>query len=600
MTVAGLVLCAGAGMRLGPFTRSVPKPLLPIVGQPLIEYPLRAVEDAGVTDIYVNLHHGADALARYLDGRSGPAAVHHRVEPRLFGPAGALVTFADRLRSAEFVLVSSGDVVFADDLQPLIATHRRMRALLTFAVTRSAGARRYGVLDLDDRGLVLAAREKPDVPDDAKHWISCGVYCVDPAIVDEVARLLDGRETVDFARDLAPELLRQGETVATHPLRGYWTDVGTPAALHRANLDAVTGAITGGRRAGRSVAHAGPGTPTDVFVHPHAKVGTDVSFFGPSVVCAGATVGDGCRLAEAVLLPDARLGDRATVFGGLVGGDGIDVVRAYGEVAAADVGEGVGEATAGPAGVEEDRSRRDSPLAELFDQRYLQFWGGELAGERLARDVRLVRMLGAFANGQEVLDLACGYGRLSNELQRTGLRVTGMDLSKDLLREARRRAEEAGLATTFVRGDMRLPILGTYDAVLLWFTSFGYFGHADNVRVLRNVHAALRPGGVLLLETRHWDRMERRFEPTTVRASGADWLIERHTYLPETGIQETYQTLLLDGRPVERTSSVRRYGFPELRELCRAVGFDEVLGLDEQGTRLAVDSDRCIVVARRR
>lgn len=248
------------------------------------------------------------------------------------------------------------------------------------------------------------------------------------------------------------------------------------------------------------------------------------------------------------------------------------------------------------------RTRPDTPLEETFDAHYPVFWESELSGERLSGDVGLIRELGGFGTSDDLLDLGCGYGRLTNELARVGFRVTGLDISAPLLRRARKKASAEGLPTRFMEGDMRAPLVENdkgYDGVLLWFTSFGYFEHDQNRRVLARVHDALRPGGRLLLETRHWDRMDRQFEPTTVRSAGDDWLIERHTYLAESGVQETHQTLLVRGERIERTSSVRRYGFPELAQMCRDVGYAQVRGFGEDGQPLTPESRRCVVVASR-
>jgi SAM-dependent methyltransferase len=241
----------------------------------------------------------------------------------------------------------------------------------------------------------------------------------------------------------------------------------------------------------------------------------------------------------------------------------------------------------------------DSPLEELFDEHYPLFWQDELGGDRLARDADLVASVGQFSAGAELLDLGCGYGRLTNELAGRGYQVTGVDISGTMLAHATAEAVAAGRETRFVMGDMRDPIDGIYDGIMLWFTTFGYFEHQVNRQVLDNVFGALKSGGRLLIETRHWDRIPRQFEPTTARAGGDNWLIEKHTYLPETGVQQTVQTLLVGGRRLTRNSSVRRYGFPELAWMCRDAGFDAVSGFGGDGRVLAVDSERCVVRAER-
>ena len=241
-----------------------------------------------------------------------------------------------------------------------------------------------------------------------------------------------------------------------------------------------------------------------------------------------------------------------------------------------------------------------TPPAELFDQHYLRFWAAELEGARLDREVGLARRLGGLGSGDRALDIACGFGRLSIGLAAAGIDVTGVDLSPSLLEEARRRAEAAAVTPRLLRGDMRdLGEIGEFDCALLWFTSFGYFDDAENRRVLDEARRCLAPGGRLLIETRHWDRTGRRFEPTTVRWAGGDALIEHHRYDPLTGIQHTDATLAIGDTRRERHSRLRRYGVPELRALCLEVGFGAVSAFDERGARLTPESERCVLVAER-
>ena len=102
----------------------------------------------------------------------------------------------------------------------------------------------------------------------------------------------------------------------------------------------------------------------------------------------------------------------------------------------------------------------------------------------------------------EVLDLGCGDGRHSLELTRRGFRVTGLDLSEELLERARRRTADEGLDITFIRGDMRdPPAVRAYDLVVNFFTSFGYFPEdGENARVLEAISRTLRPGGRFLMD----------------------------------------------------------------------------------------------------
>lgn len=102
-----------------------------------------------------------------------------------------------------------------------------------------------------------------------------------------------------------------------------------------------------------------------------------------------------------------------------------------------------------------------------------------------------------FEPGQRVLDVACGKGRHMLAFARMGAKVSGIDLSPTLLKEARRRFREVEFSAEFRRCDMReLPFRDRFDGATLWFTSFGYFPTlSDDLKVLRSMSAAIKPGG---------------------------------------------------------------------------------------------------------
>jgi len=134
--------------------------------------------------------------------------------------------------------------------------------------------------------------------------------------------------------------------------------------------------------------------------------------------------------------------------------------------------------------------------ASYFDAGYLREYAPLFdPGEARAQVGRLLELL-ALPTGSRVLDLACGQGRHAQLLAEAGLRVDGLDLSRDLLAVATR--EAAGRSVRYTRGDMRrLPARwsGRFDAVVNLFTSFGFFDEpADDAAVIHGVARVLRPG----------------------------------------------------------------------------------------------------------
>jgi SAM-dependent methyltransferase len=145
------------------------------------------------------------------------------------------------------------------------------------------------------------------------------------------------------------------------------------------------------------------------------------------------------------------------------------------------------------------------PVEELFDEDYLRFFGPRL-DETADAGAALVWDLAGLAGGSDVLDLACGHGRIANRLATRGARVTGLDAVPLFLDRARADAAARGVAVDYVHGDMRdLPWTGRFDAVVSWYTAYGYFDDDQNRAVLDGVHRALRPGGRFVVELNHRD-----------------------------------------------------------------------------------------------
>jgi SAM-dependent methyltransferase len=240
-----------------------------------------------------------------------------------------------------------------------------------------------------------------------------------------------------------------------------------------------------------------------------------------------------------------------------------------------------------------------SAADDRFGDDYVYFFGGLLDGHPDAEAELVWRLLG-LEPGLEVLDLACGYGRIAAELAARGCRVTGLDAVAGLLERARRDAAARGVEVAYEQGDMRdLPWTERFDRIVLWFTSFGYFEDDGNRRVLAGAARALRPGGRMLVEMIDRDWLLRRFQYAAVEERDGDHAIDRHDWDPLTGRVSTERTVIRGGEVRRVRFFVRLFTFTELRDWLLAAGFSGVEGYDETGGPLGPESQRMIVVATR-
>ena len=213
----------------------------------------------------------------------------------------------------------------------------------------------------------------------------------------------------------------------------------------------------------------------------------------------------------------------------------------------------------------------------VFDEAYLELYAPRQDPEQAEAEALAATRLARVEPGAEVLDCPCGFGRHSIPLARAGFRVTGADRSQVLLDEARRRAGEAELE--LVRADYRdLPFPDDrFDAVLNLFTSIGYAGREGDTRAFREFRRVLRPGGRLVIETMHRDRLVRIFQAHRWERLPDGYVIEGGTFDQVAGVYENTMLYIRDdGSRFELPYSIRTYTATELVEMVREAGFEDV------------------------
>ena len=252
----------------------------------------------------------------------------------------------------------------------------------------------------------------------------------------------------------------------------------------------------------------------------------------------------------------------------------------------------------------------------LFDDKYLVTYVDRITEETTRAQLEFLEKSLLLPSEATILDLACGYGRLSVPLAREGYRVTGYDFSEYLLNIAQQEAKAAGLGLRFVKGDMRhLHFDNEFDAIINIFTSFGYFESVEeDLAVLNGVCRGLKEGGYFLMDFANSPKV-------------MSWLYENGVIDRETGeiISERTETLSngltvtqierLDvgtlrwqmkrswrekGKERSYRTNVRMYFLAELRQLTEEAGLrvERVYG-DFDASPYQADSRRILILSRK-
>jgi NDP-sugar pyrophosphorylase family protein len=215
-----LILAGGKAERLGEAARGNPKPLVPVVGRPLLGYTIGRLAAAGVTRAILACSAGQEA--RFADDLSGLGVEIVPVgEPEPLGRGGGLRFAAAQRRGEGAVLAMNGDELLDLDYRALLDGHGRSGAAATVVVAQVSSP--FGVVDLDEDDRIRGFREAPKL----EHWVNAGVYVLGEEALERLP------ERGDHEQSTFPELALEGK------LRGFrhtgvWLTVNTPKDLRRA------------------------------------------------------------------------------------------------------------------------------------------------------------------------------------------------------------------------------------------------------------------------------------------------------------------------------------------------------------------------------
>ena len=214
-----LILAGGKGERLRPLTDSLPKPMVPVCGKPILAHQVEWLKAGGVTDVVFLAGYRWESIKDYFgDGKNFGINAHYSIEDSPLGRGGAIKQgFPMVPETEETVAVMNGDTITSETLNNLTARHRERRSanrshLATIMVVPMVSP--FGLVDLDDAGTVTGFREKVEM----EHWINAGIYLFERSIAAQLPDLGD-HETETF-----PRLAEAGQLAALRS-RCFWRGV---------------------------------------------------------------------------------------------------------------------------------------------------------------------------------------------------------------------------------------------------------------------------------------------------------------------------------------------------------------------------------------
>src|SRR5438105_4139232 len=306
-------MAGGEGSRLRPLTSRYPKPLVPVVGTPVIEHILRLLRDHGIRQVVVTLAYlGADVRNHLGDGSELDMEIEYVVEDRPLGTAGSVRNAASLLD--ETFLVISGDAMTDLDLTSVIYRHREREAMASIVLHQVPNPLEYGVVVTDDHGNVKRFLEKPSWGEVFSDHANTGIYVVEPKVLEHIKP----DTPADWSQDVFPAMLKRRQRLHGIVVDDYWCDIGSIQSYLQANWDALDGRVRchiPGRREGEAWIGEGVEFGLGVHIEGPAFIGDEVKLKAGAwlndhvVIDKYAIVDDYAKVSNSIVWPHSYIGE---------------------------------------------------------------------------------------------------------------------------------------------------------------------------------------------------------------------------------------------------------------------------------------------------
>ncbi|MDQ0203136.1 sugar phosphate nucleotidyltransferase [Pectinatus haikarae] len=218
-----LFLAGGLGSRLKEMTKEIPKPMLPILEQPLLSRTIEKLKTYDINEIVVSICYLPQKIKEYFgDGKRYAIKISYQKENKPLGTGGAIKA-AEKFFSETF-FVFNADIVSDIDLKAMLCFHQKKKAAVTIAATHVKNPANYGVIEYDKNGYITEFKEKPRPGETQSHLINAGIYIFEPKVFEEIK--MGVYSSVE--QDIYPLLLQKKYKLAVYDHCAYWRDLGTP------------------------------------------------------------------------------------------------------------------------------------------------------------------------------------------------------------------------------------------------------------------------------------------------------------------------------------------------------------------------------------
>ncbi|MEO0352533.1 MAG: NDP-sugar synthase [Cyanobacteria bacterium P01_A01_bin.15] len=336
-----MILAAGKGTRVRPITYTIPKPMIPILQKPVMEFLLELLKQHGFTQVVANVSHLANEIEGYFrDGQRFGVELAYSFEGRItngelvgdaLGSAGGMRKIQDfsPFFDDTFVVLC-GDALIDLDLTEAVRQHKEKGSIATI-VMKSVPIKQvpsYGVVVTDDTGRIKSFQEKPTVEEALSTDINTGIYIFEP----EIFNYIPSGQEFDIGGDLFPKLVAANEAFYGITMEFEWVDIGKVPDYWQAIQDVLTGQVKGVTIPGQEVrpgVYAGLNVQANwdkiniegpVYIGGMAKIEDGATIIGPSMIGPNCCICSGALVDKSVIFEYSHIGPGVRLLNKLVFG----------------------------------------------------------------------------------------------------------------------------------------------------------------------------------------------------------------------------------------------------------------------------------------
>lgn len=321
--IKAVIMAGGKGTRLRPLTCDIPKPMVPILNKPVMEYSINLLKQHGIKDIAVTMAYLPAVIVDYFGtGEEHGVNLNYFIEDIPLGTGGSVKNAEDFLNDTFIVI--SGDALTDLDIKKAINYHKNKNSKATIVLKKESVPLEYGVIITNEDGKIIRFLEKPSWGEVFSDTVNTGIYILEP----EILKYYKKGENFDFSKDLFPQLLKDKIPMYGYITEDYWNDIGDLNSYMQTQFHILDRKVNipisakevqdgiwieDGVKLGQNINFNPP-----VYIGKNSNIKNSVNIHSYSIVGSNCEIGEETTLKRSILWKNAKVGKNTHCRGTVV------------------------------------------------------------------------------------------------------------------------------------------------------------------------------------------------------------------------------------------------------------------------------------------